>query len=45
LSSYWLIVKNRGVTFQTEADESSTRPASFIIEDPDGNPILFDQHV
>jgi hypothetical protein len=20
-------------------------PASFIVEDPDGNPILFDQHV
>ncbi|WP_281361530.1 hypothetical protein [Acrocarpospora pleiomorpha] len=30
---------------RTAADESSTGPASFIIVDPDGNPILFDQHV
>jgi hypothetical protein len=29
----------------TEADESTTGPASFVIEDPDGNPILVDQHV
>jgi hypothetical protein len=28
-----------------EADESSTGPASFMIIDPDGNPILVDQHV
>ncbi len=27
------------------ADESSTGPASFMLQDPDGNPILFDQHV
>jgi lactoylglutathione lyase len=31
--------------FQTEADEASTGPASFMIVDPDGNPILVDQHV
>lgn len=30
---------------QSEADESTTGPASFFIADPDGNPILFDQHV
>jgi hypothetical protein len=29
----------------SEADESSTGPASFIIVDPDGNTILVDQHV
>jgi hypothetical protein len=29
----------------TETDESSEGPASFTIEDPDGNPILVDQHV
>lgn len=29
----------------TEADESTTGPASFIAIDPDGNPILVDQHV
>jgi hypothetical protein len=29
----------------SEADESTTGPASFIVVDPDGNPVLFDQHV
>ena len=38
-------LKARGVEFVSEADESTTGPASFIAEDPDGNPILFDQHV
>ena len=38
-------LKQRGVEFQSEADESTTGPASFVLEDPDGNPILFDQHV
>jgi len=28
-----------------EADEGTTGPASFVVTDPDGNPILFDQHV
>ncbi|HXU29973.1 MAG TPA: VOC family protein [Thermoanaerobaculia bacterium] len=38
-------LKAQGVTFQQEADESTTGPASFIAVDPDGNPLLFDQHV
>ena len=38
-------LKAQGVEFVSEADESTTGPASFIAEDPDGNPILFDQHV
>lgn len=38
-------LKAQGVTLQTEADESSTGPASFIALDPDGNPVLVDQHV
>lgn len=38
-------LKAQSVTFQTEADESTTGPASFIALDPDGNPILVDQHV
>jgi catechol 2,3-dioxygenase-like lactoylglutathione lyase family enzyme len=38
-------LKERGITMVSEADESSTGPASFIIVDPDGNPILVDQHV
>jgi predicted lactoylglutathione lyase len=38
-------LKNRGVKMVSEADESSTGPASFMIVDPDGNAILVDQHV
>ena len=38
-------LKEKGVEFVSEADESTTGPASFIVVDPDGNPILFDQHV
>ena len=38
-------LKAQGVQLQTEADESTTGPASFIAVDPDGNPILVDQHV
>lgn len=38
-------LKAKGVTFLTEADESTTGPASFVIADPDGNTILIDQHV
>lgn len=38
-------LKERGVAFASEADEATTGPASFVIVDPDGNPILVDQHV
>lgn len=38
-------LKAQGVTFESEADESTTGPASFVVIDPDGNPILLDQHV
>ena len=38
-------LKAQGVRFQQEADESTTGPASFVVADPDGNPILVDQHV
>ena len=38
-------LKDLGVEFISEADESSTGPASFMIVDPDGNTILVDQHV
>ncbi len=34
----------RGVTIVSEADEATTGPASCTVVDPDGNPILFDQH-
>ena len=39
------ILKEQGVAFVSEADEGTTGPASFVIVDPDGNPILVDQHV
>lgn len=38
-------LKARGVQLQQEADENTTGPASFVAVDPDGNPILVDQHV
>lgn len=38
-------LKSQGVQMLTEADESTTGPASFLAVDPDGNPILIDQHV
>ena len=38
-------LKKKGIKFDVEADEGSTGPASFVISDPDGNPILIDQHV
>jgi len=38
-------LKDRGVNLMSEADESSTGPASFMVVDPDGNTILVDQHV
>jgi lactoylglutathione lyase len=38
-------LKARGITFATQADESTSGPASFIAIDPDGNPVLVDQHV
>lgn len=38
-------LRSRGIEPVEEADEASTGPASFVIVDPDGNPILVDQHV
>lgn len=38
-------LKAQGIQFQSEADEHTTGPASFVLADPDGNPILVDQHV
>ena len=38
-------LKAQGVQLTSEADEKSTGPASFSALDPDGNPILVDQHV
>lgn len=38
-------LRAKGVELQPQADESTTGPASFMAVDPDGNPILVDQHV
>ena len=38
-------LKEQGLEFATEADENTTGPASVVIVDPDGNPVLLDQHV
>jgi catechol 2,3-dioxygenase-like lactoylglutathione lyase family enzyme len=38
-------LKEQGVELASEADEATEGPASFLLLDPDGNPILFDQHV
>ena len=37
-------LKAKGVELLSEADENATGPGSFIAVDPDGNPILVDQH-
>jgi catechol 2,3-dioxygenase-like lactoylglutathione lyase family enzyme len=38
-------LQDQGLSLTTQADESSTGPAYFELIDPDGNPILVDQHV
>jgi catechol 2,3-dioxygenase-like lactoylglutathione lyase family enzyme len=38
-------LREQGVDFVAEADESGEGPGSFIVVDPDGNPIIVDQHV
>ena len=38
-------LKAQGVELLSEADESTTGPASLMVVDPDGNTILIDQHV
>ncbi|GAB5468018.1 MAG: hypothetical protein Kilf2KO_10480 [Rhodospirillales bacterium] len=35
----------RGLTLEQEADPQSRGPASLVVVDPDGNPILIDQHI
>lgn len=38
-------LKAKGIPLLNEADETTSGPASFVVEDPDGNQILIDQHV
>ncbi len=37
-------LKNHGISLASEADETTQGPASCMVTDPDGNPILIDQH-
>ena len=37
-------LKEAGIALASEADESTTGPASLMVKYPDGNPILVDQH-
>jgi len=38
-------LKKQDVPIEKEADENTSGPASFVVIDPDGNPVLIDQHV
>lgn len=38
-------LKGQGIPFLAEAEEGASGPASFIVVDPDGNPVIVDQHV
>jgi hypothetical protein len=38
-------LKAQGLEILNEADEKTTGPASFVVVDPDGNPVLIDQHI
>ena len=37
--------KKKGVKLSKEANEETSGPEHFILEDPDGNKIMFDQYV
>ena len=38
-------LKSKGIKLESEPDENSEDPTSFVVKDPDGNTILIDQHV
>lgn len=38
-------LKNKALKLEKEADEATSGPASLVLNDPDGNTILLDQHV
>jgi catechol 2,3-dioxygenase-like lactoylglutathione lyase family enzyme len=39
------VLKSRGVALAVAADEATSGPAFVMVLDPDGNPVLIDQHV
>jgi lactoylglutathione lyase len=38
-------LKKKGMVLKKEADETTSGPAHLVLEDPDGNQIMFDQYV
>ena len=38
-------LKEKGISIETETDEQGSGPGNIVVIDPDGNPILIDQHV
>ena len=38
------LLKEQGLEFLSEVDAESSGPGSFVVLDPDGNPVLVDQH-
>lgn len=38
-------LQGQGIAFEVAADETTTGPGYFMVMDPDGNPILVDQHI
>lgn len=38
-------LKSQNLELDQEADEQTSGPASIVLTDPDGNPILIDQHI
>lgn len=38
-------IKSQGIELITEVDENTSGPGAIMLVDPDGNPILIDQHV
>lgn len=38
-------LKSKGISINTEVVPGTTGPGSMVLEDPDGNPILIDQHI
>ena len=38
-------LKSKSIKLDTEADETTSGPASLMLTDPDGNVVLIDQHV
>ena len=38
-------LKKHHVQLEREADDETSGPASIVLMDPDGNPVLIDQHV